>query len=303
MKMKNIALFSLIVTAHLSIHAMEVPYSDKETAFLSMAQTVQFQAYQEAQRLHEKYNTPETLNLMQEALELLLKTKESQSLLQITGQSNSAETFSDNVIIKHSLMEQTPEHKQYEEAKLTHSQHNTADTLYMVNLCRTELRNTKECQDWLNATHQESDVLDAITHSKKWITEQKHTNFQSITTDQRNKNNAWITVTKTPEYQLFKRAKLVHEQHKTADTQVLLDTYRAYAKETPAYKQYFSLIKPTGTTNKQMYQTISTDIIPTQSTSDTICSCFKVKKLKPNQQPITILLKDNPSTQNNAALS
>lgn len=262
---------------------MEVPYTNAEEAFLKMAQTPQYQDYVQAKNLHETYNTPETKTILEDALEQLLKTKESQRLLQPAY--NGSEIFSDNVIAKHRAMQETPEYQQYQEAKEYHKIYNTPDTQAMVDFCKIELRNTKECQEWLRSTDQEKHVIHNITQSKKWMNEQEYTNFQAIKTVIQNRNNAWIAVQNTKEYQLFKQAKLAHALHNTPETESLLVQCQQHAKETQEYKQYYNIDQKLRTISGQPKINNTNSPIRiiqiTQNkpqTNTTVCDCLHVPK-------------------------
>jgi hypothetical protein len=90
---------------------------------------------------------------------------------------HSNEAFSDNVLIKHRAMENTPEYIQHQAAKLNNEQYNNADTKCMLEFCKSELRNTRECQEWLRAVEKEVDLVEtspsleksyqAVTYSQK----------------------------------------------------------------------------------------------------------------------------------------
>ncbi len=221
------------------------PANDETAAFLSMTQTPQYQAYAQATKLHEKHNTLETKGLLEEALGLLIETPESKLLLQLKEQqkaeANNAQEYSDHVLTKNLAMEQTPEYKQYQEAKLAYEQNPNEDTKYMVDLCKAELRSTREGQEWLHATDQEQHVTNNIVNSEKWKREQQYPRFQDNTSIIENRNNAWLIVQNTKEYQRFSQAKLDHERYNNEDTLYLVKEHQKLAKETPEYKTYFAL--------------------------------------------------------------
>jgi hypothetical protein len=189
--------------------------------------------YNKAKQLHETYNTPQTKTIMEEGLKLVLETEKSKN--------NSSQEYSHNVITKNFAMEQTPEHQQYKQAKLAYEQNPNEDTKYMLDLCKAELHNTKECLKWLDATDQEPHVFNNILNSEKWQREQKHLSFQDIAALQKNRNIAWITVQKTKEYEVFKKAELAHQLHGTLQSASLLKRCQEHAKETQEYKKYFEL--------------------------------------------------------------
>jgi hypothetical protein len=123
-------------------------------------QTEQYEAYDKAKQLHKKYNIKETEILLEEAAQLLLKTQEAQIFLQTVEHHetnlDTSHIFSDNTLAKHIAMTETQEYLQYQEAKAMHEQYNTADTLEILNICKIDLQNTKEGQEFLYATEQES---------------------------------------------------------------------------------------------------------------------------------------------------
>lgn len=73
-----ITLLPFIFAANISsIHAMKISCSNKK-AFLDLALSPQHQAYNQAKKLHENHNTPETMELLEDALEKILEAKWSQ---------------------------------------------------------------------------------------------------------------------------------------------------------------------------------------------------------------------------------
>jgi hypothetical protein len=190
--------------------------------------------YNKAEQLHATYNTPETETIMQEGLQLVLDAEK------LHMNDNSSQIYSNDALIKHRAMEQTPEHQQYEQAKLAYEQNPNEDTEYMLNLCKAELRNTKECQEFLAATEQEQHITDNITNSKKWEAEQP-LSFQSLETLLNKRHDAWTAVKNTQEYQSFQKAKLAHEKYNNDNNLFLLNEHQRHAKETQTYKEYYKI--------------------------------------------------------------
>lgn len=193
--------------------------------------------------------------IMQEGLKLVLEAEKSHT------NDNTSQEYSSNVFMKNFAMQQTPEHQQYEQAKLAYEQNPNADTEYMLDLCKAELRNTRECIEFLAATAQEQHITDNITNSKKWEAEQP-LSFQSIETLLNKRHDAWAAVRNTPEYQLFQQAKLDHERYNNEDSLFLLNEHQLRAKETREYKEYYKieqeLLVRTGESPKKNIYTIKT---------------------------------------------
>jgi hypothetical protein len=258
MNIKNTAaLLLILVTNTASMHAMEAPCSSTEKSLLDMeklhdafVQTPQYQLHERAKKLYEKHKTEETRLLMEETAGQLLETKESQLFMHMVEQKETeikaAPIFSDNVITKHLAMTKTHEYIQYQEAKATHEQCNTADTLYIVNMCKIELNNTKECQEYLSATEQEMHVVTNIAKANNWPHAQKAPYSSSELDNQKmvvlkfkeNKDAAWRAVTKTKEHQLFKQAKIDHEKNNTISSAIEFKRCKQAAKATNAYFNY-----------------------------------------------------------------
>ena len=233
-----------------SIQGMEVPRSDTEKALWDIeekhsafSQTQEFKNYEAAKKLHEKYNTPETFALMEQAASYVLETEESKAFLETVEkkqtEAHATQTFSDYVLEKHIAMSKTPEFIQYEKAKIAHQECNTADTLHIVNLCKSELHNTQECQDWLRTTELELAEKLKKDEASAWAATSQTPEYLLS----QNAKKAWVAVSQTPEYLLFQNAKKAHKIHNNADTKYLLDIHQRNAKETVQYKQYFNILE------------------------------------------------------------
>ena len=148
-------------------------FQTKKTSYNTLPQTSEFKNYEIAKKLHETYNTSETLTLVEDAAIILLEVPETKEILKEIEKRNiptshSDEMYSDNVINKHHIMEQTTEWIQYEEAKEYHKIYGTPITRKMVDVCLAELHKTKECQEWLYAMDQEKHVMENIMKSERW---------------------------------------------------------------------------------------------------------------------------------------
>src|SRR5437870_7731245 len=102
-------------------------------------------------------------------------------MAQRKAEVNHNQEFSDYALQKHQAMQNSAEFMQYEKAKQAHQIYNTPDTAYMVELCKKELRNTKECQEWLGAVEQEKQVIKNIQQSTTKHDTQKKPNFVGFT--------------------------------------------------------------------------------------------------------------------------
>jgi len=168
-------------------------------------------------------------------------------------------TLSDNVLIKHHAMSNTPAYKQYEKAKFAHQENNTPDTLYILNLCESELANTKECQAFLYARAQEINKSSNGQNTRKTpynlpplSPKQELAEFELAKNFIKNADFAGCAVEKTPEYLLFKDAQKAHDKHKIADTQSLLNMCQSNAKETKKYKEYLKITEQAAQLLKQI---------------------------------------------------
>src|SRR6266852_9775810 len=174
--MKKISLVSfLFITSSVAVHAMKIPQSNTEKSLLDMekkyytlSQLPAYKDYMKAKEIHEKKNTPETFALMEEIAAKVLETqefKEFNEMAQRKAEVNHNQEFSDYALQKHQAMQNSAEFMQYEKAKQAHQIYNTLDTAYMDEYCKKELRNTKECQEWLGAVEQEKQVIKNIQQS------------------------------------------------------------------------------------------------------------------------------------------
>ena len=285
MYIKNIFQLLFITAVSITnISAMEAPknsFLDKKKIYTAFLQTPQYQNYDRAKKLHEKYNTPQTEALLEEAAAHLLETQESEELLSAAVYLDTT-VYSDNTIIKNTIMKKTSEYRQYEEAKIAHQKYNTADTLYIMELCKEELHNSKECLDLLHAMEQ-----DEITQShKKQNTHTNHYNSLPSSAKQQSKCDAWNLVTQTREYQLFQYAERQYKIHKTPETKALIEECYYNAKRTPEYQcyAYIAVRPPTG-------PIIITGGC-TQAVKRNICLNYLNEQNNPDQKPIEIILKD-----------
>ncbi len=248
-------LLLILVTNTASMHAMEDSCSPAERSFLNMEekygdflQTPQFQNYEKAKKLHEQFNTQETSASLEEAAGKLLETKESQLFIQtVKQQKTEINDVVGNVITKNLAVIKTPEYIQYQAAKAAHEQYNTADTLYIVNICKDELFNTKEWQEFKPSTAQEMHVVENIAKSQNCFHAQKATCSSSALYNwkmgelkfaqkvQENKEAAWLAVTKTKAYQLYQQADIDHKKYNTPSSLAELKRYKYAAKATNAY--------------------------------------------------------------------
>ncbi len=223
----------------------EKPLTRTEQAFLKMEQTPQYQTYDYAKKLHEKHNTPETKNLLEEALKLSLETEEAQLLLHIKNEeqekNNKSQIYSYNVVAKDKALQNTPEYKQYLQAKEYHEKYDTDDSQAMLDFCKEQFHSTKECQEFVKAVDQEAHVTNNIINSEKWKSEQKHSSPELIACMQNRKDNAQKAFQNTKEYKLFKDAQTAHKKHGAPLTQTLLTQCEHLAKKTPEYIRYFKI--------------------------------------------------------------
>jgi hypothetical protein len=173
--------------------------------YRAMTKIDEYTQYRAAEVAHKKYNTADTsymfdlckseLNNTKEYQEWLLSIKDVRDEKPIKLQTkkitpSSDEMYSDNVVNKHLIMEQTPEYMQYEEAKQYHKIYNTSDTQAMVDACKVELYNTKACQEWLHAMDQENHVIDNIMKSERWNNMQQTTyNFSEASEAEKKAKN------------------------------------------------------------------------------------------------------------------
>lgn len=249
-------LLLILVTNTARIHAMEDSCSPAERSFLRMEekygdflQTPQFQKYEQAKKLHEKHNTQETSALLEEAAGQLLETKESQLFIQTVAQKRTeTKNIVNNAITKNLAVIKTPAYIQYQAAKASHEQYNTADTLYILNICKNDLFNTKEWKEFKPSTEQEMHVIENFAKSQNYLHAQKatcrsalfqyHWNMGELKFAKKvqdNKDAAWFAVTKTKEYQLFKQAGMDHKKYNTPSSLTELKQCRHAAKATNAY--------------------------------------------------------------------
>jgi hypothetical protein len=196
-----------------------------------MEKTPAWIQYKAAEINHKKHNTADTLCILKFCESELHNTREYQewSKLQTKKQTiGSKEVYSDNVINKHRMMEQTPEYMQYEQAKEYQKTYNTPDAQDLVDACRTELYTTKECQEWLHAIDQEKHVTNNILKSeRRHNTQQKTYNFSGISEAEINAKiiyaekikkrsiDAFNAVQNTLEFQHYLEANAQYEKDKS----------------------------------------------------------------------------------------
>ena len=283
----------------INIHAMETPNNsclDREKRYAILSKIPQFCNYEDAKKLHAKHNTPETEALLEDAAAQFLATEKGQEILcaatetqeiklnPIAIYSNRA-VYSDNVVTKYNIMKTSAAYQQHEDAKMEHQKYKTANTLYMVDLCKKELLSSKECLDFLRAMEQDKITL---LHKKQTPHTNSYNSFSSLTEQQpveRHKNKAWDLFVQTPEYKLFQDAKKEHALHNTEKTLALFQMHRDNAIKTPQYNNYASIafgprISPIIIT-RELTQPAKPNICPYAMNKMN-------KKIKPNQKPFTI---------------
>jgi hypothetical protein len=210
--------------------------------YRAMAETPEYLQYRVAEINHREDNTDDSLYMLnfckselnntREYKEWLLSIQdvrnENPTKLQVKTISHSNEMYSDNVINKHHVMEQTPEWIQYQEAKQYHKMHNTSDTQNIVDASLAELHNTKECQEWLHAMDQEQHVMENIMKSEHWNnTQQTPYNFASTSEKEINskikfaqetkkrREDTFDAIKRTPQFQYYLFVEAQYEKNKS----------------------------------------------------------------------------------------
>jgi len=136
-------------------------------------------------------------------------------------QSTRDPQTSPDILIKYRAMAETPEYIQYRAAEITHKKYNTADTLYILDLCKTELRNTKEYQAWMlsikNTRNKKSTRLHQQTtyHFTDATKEEIDAKIKFAQETKKRREDAFDVVKRTPQFQHYLATQAQYEKDKS----------------------------------------------------------------------------------------